>query len=99
MAGTIKLWSLAKTKLPAETAKKNDGAVLSAITEMDVNGMYERLAETGASVCGYGPIAAAIEISRGLGANSAELLEYTNSGEVSGDFKQVVGYAAVVFNK
>jgi AmmeMemoRadiSam system protein B len=83
--------------VPAETARENDGEVLSAITGMDVNGMYARLAETRASVCGFGPIAAAMEISSGLGAKKAELLEYTNSGEMSGDFQQVVGYAAVVF--
>jgi len=83
--------------VPAEMARENDGAVLSSITGMDIQGMYARLSETRASVCGVGPIAAAMEISRELGAKKAELLEYTNSGEVSGDFQQVVGYAAVVF--
>jgi len=84
--------------VPAEEAKENDGAVLSAVTAFDVGGVYAKLAETRASVCGFGPISAAMEISRGLGAKKAELLEYTNSGETSGDYAQVVGYAAVVFS-
>jgi AmmeMemoRadiSam system protein B len=31
-----------------------------------------------------------------LGATRAELVKYTNSGEVSGDYEQVVGYAGIV---
>jgi AmmeMemoRadiSam system protein B len=31
-----------------------------------------------------------------LGATTAELVKYANSGEVSGDYDQVVGYAGVV---
>jgi AmmeMemoRadiSam system protein B len=34
--------------------------------------------------------------SRKLGATRAELLNYSNSGDVSGDMDAVVGYAAIV---
>jgi len=34
--------------------------------------------------------------SKILGAANTELIKYANSGEVSGDYKQVVGYAGVV---
>jgi len=83
--------------VPADAAQKADGAVLSAVTAMDVNGTYAQLSRTRASVCGFGPIAAAVEASRGLGARSAKMLKYTTSGEASGDLMAVVGYAAVVF--
>jgi hypothetical protein len=31
-----------------------------------------------------------------LGASEAKLVKYANSGEVSGDYEQVVGYAGVL---
>jgi AmmeMemoRadiSam system protein B len=38
-------------------------------------------------------------VSQKLGAKSAALLKYANSGDVTGDKKSVVGYAAAVFYK
>jgi AmmeMemoRadiSam system protein B len=37
-----------------------------------------------------------LEAARQLGATSAELVSYGTSGDVSGDNRQVVGYAAVM---
>jgi MEMO1 family protein len=34
--------------------------------------------------------------AKSLGASKAELIKYANSGEVSGEYEQVVGYAGVV---
>jgi hypothetical protein len=34
-----------------------------------------------------------------LGAQNATLVRYTNSGEVSGDMSQVVGYAGLIISK
>ena len=47
-------------------------------------------------MCGYGPAIAMLAASKALGAAKAELIKYTNSGEVSGDYAQVVGYAGIV---
>ena len=47
-------------------------------------------------MCGYGPISAMLTASKKLGANRAELLNYSNSGEISGDMDAVVGYAAII---
>jgi len=33
--------------------------------------------------------------SRALGASDAELIRYQTSGDVSGDYDQVVGYAGI----
>jgi AmmeMemoRadiSam system protein B len=64
---------------------------------MDVPEIYRRLYAQDASVCGYGPIAATIEASRILGAEKGKLLRYATSGDVVGDFSQVVGYGAIIF--
>jgi len=47
------------------------------------------------SMCGYGPVSAAIVASRLLGAQRAELLAYRTSGDVTGDLSSVVGYATI----
>jgi hypothetical protein len=47
-------------------------------------------------MCGFGPAVAMLTAARRLGAESAELIKYATSGDVSGDMDMVVGYAGVV---
>ena len=44
-------------------------------------------------MCGYGPAVAMLGASKMLGASRADLVKYSTSGDVSGDFDHVVGYA------
>ncbi|HNW38585.1 MAG TPA: AmmeMemoRadiSam system protein B, partial [Methanosarcina vacuolata] len=81
---------------PANLARETDNEIIEAILNLDVPGIYERLYRRNASVCGYGPISAMLAASKKLGATRAELLNYSNSGEVSGDMNAVVGYAAII---
>ena len=81
---------------PANIARETDNEIIKAILNLDVSGIYERLYRRNASVCGYGPISAMLTASRKLGATRAELLNYSNSGDVSGDMDAVVGYAAII---
>ena len=93
--------------IPAQEAEKIDMRLIGKIVSEDIRGFYETIDEYDASLCGYGPIASMI-ISLAdhdvLSSGSPEtdekgpeisLLSYTNSGEVSGDFDAVVGYAAI----
>jgi hypothetical protein len=83
---------------PQEITREKDKILIDAILEMDIEKFYKRIVENNATICGYGPIAAMLEASKEMGANSAELLKYTTSGDVSGDYSSVVGYAAIVVN-
>ena len=47
-------------------------------------------------MCGYIPTAVMLAACKELGAKKAELVKYTNSGEESGDYRQVVGYAGII---
>jgi AmmeMemoRadiSam system protein B len=49
--------------------------------------------------CGRGALAAVLWAVKEMGANQARVLHYATSGNVTGDFTQVVGYAAAVFIK
>jgi AmmeMemoRadiSam system protein B len=81
--------------VPDEVARRQDLYAIDALKNLDVLEFYRRLQETGATACGYGPIATLCITCRGLGAERAELLRYTTSGDVTGDCDQVVGYAAI----
>ncbi|HWR25876.1 MAG TPA: MEMO1 family protein [Methanosarcina sp.] len=81
---------------PAELAREIDQEVIEAILNLDVSEIYSRLYRRNASVCGYGPIAAMLTAAKKLGGKKASLLNYSNSGDVSGDMNAVVGYAAII---
>jgi AmmeMemoRadiSam system protein B len=66
---------------------------------MDEVKFYSIIEEHQVSACGYGPIVALITAVKALGAKEAKLLCYKTSGDVSGDYSAVVGYAAVQFTK
>lgn len=80
----------------AAQAKENDFKAIHHILNLDPEGLYKTVKSYGITMCGYGPAVAMILASKALGAVKAELVKYANSGEVSGDYEQVVGYAGVV---
>ncbi len=47
--------------------------------------------------CSEGPILVVMHVAKALGADTATVLGYANSGDVSGDHSQVVGYGSVMF--
>jgi predicted class III extradiol MEMO1 family dioxygenase len=73
-----------------------DQETATPVLELDVDRFYQRLAERNASVCGYGPISAMLTASKALGASKGTLLNYTTSGDVTGDTSAVVGYAGII---
>ncbi len=81
---------------PAEIAERKDRKALEAIISMNVEALYEVVSELNISMCGYGPAAAMLIASKLLGAEKAELVTYSHSGETTGDYSAVVGYASVV---
>ena len=80
----------------AATAKKKDHAAIKRILDLDAQGLYNTVRDEAISMCGYGPVVAMIAACKSLGATKADLIKYTNSGDVSGDYDQVVGYAGIV---
>jgi len=78
-----------------ETAKKKDAQAIERIVALDARGLYEVVQEKDISMCGFQPTTAAILAAKELGAVRADLVRYMTSGESSGDFDQVVGYAGL----
>jgi hypothetical protein len=84
---------------PAKTAAAKDQAALKAVTDMDAKRFYETVETRNITACGYAPITALITYAKGVNAKEADLLSYHNSGDTTGDYSSVVGYAAVSFRK
>ena len=82
--------------VPAEVGRELDMKAIEYILNLDAKGFYSFVVNNGVSICGAGPIMAAIEFARLLGAE-AELLAFGNSGDTTGDYSSVVDYAAIVF--
>jgi AmmeMemoRadiSam system protein B len=83
----------------ANSAREKDSEAIKAILELDEEKFLDVVEKNRASICGYSPIVSTIIIAKKLGAKKAELLKYTNSGDVTGDYSSVVAYAAIVFRK
>ena len=79
-----------------KVAREDDAYFISSILDMNIPGFYRKLYEREASVCGYGPISAMLTATKALGAKKASLLKYSTSGDVTGDFASVVGYAGII---
>jgi len=79
----------------AEAAKKKDTLALERALALDPQGLVEVCRAKGITMCGVIPAAVMLVAARQLGATQAELVAYTNSGEVTGDMREVVAYAAV----
>jgi AmmeMemoRadiSam system protein B len=82
--------------ISAEAAEKLDRLALDRVEALDPEGLYEVVTGRDISMCGYIPTTVTLFAVRALGAKRAELVRYGNSGETSGDFEQVVGYAGLV---
>lgn len=81
---------------PHNIAEEKDNFAIEAIKLLDENLLIQRIYEKDISMCGYAPVIVSIVASKQLGAKEGKLLKYTTSGEVSGDYGQVVGYAGIV---
>jgi len=80
----------------AEKAKEKDSKAIHSILNLDPEGLYRVVRDYEITMCGYGPTVAMLVAAKILGATKAELIKYSNSGETSGDYDKVVGYAGLV---
>jgi hypothetical protein len=82
---------------PADVAKKKDNQAMEYLEYMDPKGFLQFVQDHRISICGAGPIAAALQYANEMEATGFELLKYTNSGDVLGDHKSVVAYVSAAF--
>jgi hypothetical protein len=81
-----------------QQASHKDHMALERILAMDPEGLYNTVLGKHISMCGIMPTTIALLAAMELGATKADLVQYTDSGEASGDTNQVVGYAGLVIS-
>ena len=82
-----------------EAARKRDKLAIDKILALDPEGLYETVRKESITMCGAIPVTTMLFASQQLGAEKADLVRYMTSGEVSGDYDYVVGYAGLIIKK
>ena len=84
---------------PQESAEKKDNQAIAAILELNEDELLRRIEELDITMCGYAPTVCLISAAKELGAKAAELVKYQTSGDTTGDYSSVVGYAGIIIKK
>jgi AmmeMemoRadiSam system protein B len=81
---------------PQEMAKQKDTKAIDRILEIDPRGLYDTVSRHRISMCGVIPATVMLSACKNLGATQGKLIKYATSGDVSGDYSSVVGYAGIL---
>jgi AmmeMemoRadiSam system protein B len=81
---------------PQKVAEAKDKQAIEAILKLDEDELTRRYQELNISMCAYGPAVCLISAAKELGATGAELVRYQTSGDATGDYSSVVGYAGII---
>ncbi len=84
---------------PQEVAQSNDAQAIETVLDLNEDELLKRVDELNISMCGYAPTTALIAAAKELGATRAELVRYQTSGDVTGDYSAVVGYAGIIIKE
>ncbi len=84
---------------PEASAKRKDDLALGEIKKMDAKSFVRAVEANRISICGFAPVAAALEYAKLKGARRTQVLKYGNSGDTTGDLSSVVAYCSMVFTK
>jgi AmmeMemoRadiSam system protein B len=81
---------------PEKIARDKDHKAIEAILKLDEEKLWNVTRNLDISMCGVYPAICMLSASKELGAKSSELVKYQTSGDVTGDFSSVVGYAGII---
>jgi AmmeMemoRadiSam system protein B len=76
----------------SEKAKVLDDRFIERVRAFDPQGLGRDLAAGVCEACGGGPVIAMLMTVKGMGADRVRILNYADSGAVTGDHRRVVGY-------
>jgi AmmeMemoRadiSam system protein B len=77
-------------------AQTLDHTVIEAVRAVDPDALSAAVQEGKAEACGIGALLTVLLLSRQEGKGKSAILMYTDSGEVSGDRRKVVGYLSAI---
>ncbi len=80
---------------PQESAEKKDHYAIEPILQLDADNLLKRVEEKHITMCGVVAVVIMLEVAKELGAQKGELVRYQTSGDATGDYRSVVGYAGI----
>jgi MEMO1 family protein len=81
---------------PDAITRIKDRKAIDCVLALDARSLWEVVMSEDISMCGFGPAVTMLTAAKLLGASSATLVKYETSGDVSGDYNSVVGYAGII---
>ncbi len=84
--------------LSRENTNKLDGKAIERMLAFDPEGLFNTVKTLNISMCGMLPTVITMLAVKQLGATTVKLVDYTDSGEVNGDTRKVVGYAGLTIH-
>jgi AmmeMemoRadiSam system protein B len=78
-----------------EDAKRRDMLAIDRVLEIDPRGLYETVTGHRISMCGFIPTTSVLCACKSLGVTKGTLVRYATSGDISGEYSSVVGYAGI----
>jgi len=75
-----------------DEAEQLDSKIEKYIADYDPDGLQKALDEGKCEACGGGAVVALLKAAKKENFNNVKILSRTNSGDVTGDFSEVVGY-------
>jgi MEMO1 family protein len=81
---------------PQGISNRKDRLAIDALLSLDPGRLHSTIEEQRISMCGVAPAVAMLAALGELESGEAELVRYETSGDVSGDYERVVGYAGLI---
>lgn len=78
------------------SARVKDKKAIDNILSLNPEGLYETVIKENISMCGFIPATVMLYAAQKLGAEESVLVKYMTSGDISGDYDHVVGYAGIL---
>ena len=82
-----------------DQARILDSEMLRQVEAFDPLGVLEAEEQGKGFACGRNALAAVLWAAKGLGANMVQVLKHATSGDITGDYSEVVGYGAAVITR
>lgn len=79
-----------------QTTLTRDQLAIDQVIALKPRGLWRVVGEEDISMCGYIPTTAMLIAAERLGSSRGRLIKHATSGDVSGDYERVVGYAAMM---
>jgi len=81
--------------VPRSLAEEKDKLAIDAVLALDEEKLFHVVHRHDISMCGYSPTVVMVAACKEMGAKEARLVKYATSGDASGNYDAVVGYAGI----